>query len=104
MRQKQMPAIASETQGTSRKVERILESQEGRPEVPEASDPRSEPLTRAVFLRSIVPALRMIPTEDLATAIGLSVSYCARIRAGSCVPHRRHWARVLRAVWQLSTI
>jgi hypothetical protein len=52
-----------------------------------------EPLSRTVFLRAIVPALfRGIP-EHIAEGVGLSVPYCAKIRAGSCVPQRAHWEK-----------
>ncbi len=50
-----------------------------------------EPLSRAVFLQAIVPALSGIPAERIAERTGLSVPYCAKIRAGRCTPGRKHW-------------
>lgn len=50
-----------------------------------------EPLSRPVFLRAIMPALRGIPAEKIAREVGLSVPYCAKIRAGRCVPREDHW-------------
>jgi hypothetical protein len=50
-----------------------------------------EPLSRAVFLRAIVPALRGIPAVRIAECTGLSVPYCAKIRTGRCAPGRKHW-------------
>jgi CRISPR-associated endonuclease Cas1 len=50
-----------------------------------------EPLGRDVFLRAIIPALRGIPAYRIAEGVGLSVHYCAKIRAGRCVPSEVHW-------------
>jgi hypothetical protein len=50
-----------------------------------------EPLTRTAFLQAVIPALRTIPAEAIAEGVGLSVPYCAKIRAGACVPRRKHW-------------
>lgn len=50
-----------------------------------------EPITRTTFLRTIVPALRNLPAEVLARRVGLSVPYCAKIRAGGCAPASKHW-------------
>jgi CRISPR-associated endonuclease Cas1 len=43
------------------------------------------------FAREILPAIQGIPLRRLAHATGLSLSYCALIRRGERVPHRRHW-------------
>jgi len=61
-----------------------------------------EPLTRESFLHAILPALREIPAEAIAPRVGLSVSYCARIRAGACVPRKKHWQAFKGAVAELS--
>lgn len=50
-----------------------------------------EPLTRTHFLQAVVPALRVFPAEMVAGEVGLSISYCAKIRAGRCTPGRKHW-------------
>jgi hypothetical protein len=57
-----------------------------------------EPLSRAVFLRAIVPALRGIPAERIAERTGLSVPYCAKILTGRCAPGRKHWETFRRFV------
>jgi hypothetical protein len=50
-----------------------------------------EPMTRSLFLRALVPALRVWSAEAVAQGVGLSVPYCAKIRAGRCAPSRKHW-------------
>jgi hypothetical protein len=49
------------------------------------------PITRVTFLQTFVPALRDIPAEDIAAAVGLSVKTCSKIRAGRGTPRRTHW-------------
>lgn len=61
-----------------------------------------EPMTRENFQHAIVPALREISPEEMAARVGLSVSYCARIRAGACVPRKRHWNTFRAAVRDIS--
>lgn len=51
----------------------------------------AEPLTRTHFLQAVVPALRNFSAQMLADEVGLSIRYCARIRAGGCTPGRSHW-------------
>lgn len=58
-------------------------------------------LTKDGFLRHVMPALRDIPAVKIAKAVGLSEPYCAKIRAGRGLPHRKHWdafARLAAAV------
>jgi CRISPR-associated endonuclease Cas1 len=50
-----------------------------------------EPLTRTTFMHAIIPALRSVSSEAVAKGVGLSVHYCAKIRAGRCTPGRKHW-------------
>jgi CRISPR-associated endonuclease Cas1 len=57
-----------------------------------------EPMTRESFLHAILPALREISAEVIAARVGLSVSYCAKIRAGACVPRKKHWQAFRSAV------
>jgi hypothetical protein len=45
-----------------------------------------------VFRREILPTLQAVTVTRMATASGLSVQYCSRIRAGKNVPHPMHWA------------
>jgi len=33
--------------------------------------------------------------SEIAKATGLSLAACSRIRAGTCVPHPRHWEALL---------
>jgi CRISPR-associated endonuclease Cas1 len=61
-----------------------------------------EPLTRDSFLHAILPALREIPAEEIASRVGLSLSFCARIRAGACVPGKRHWQAFRSAVAEVT--
>ncbi|MBK6781766.1 MAG: CRISPR-associated endonuclease Cas1 [Gemmatimonadetes bacterium] len=65
----------------------------------ETTDAREVPIamfsgrvTREWFLHEIVPALRLVPVEVIAKAVGLSEPYCAKIRTGRGLPSRRHWA------------
>jgi hypothetical protein len=48
-------------------------------------------VSRVAFMPTVMPALRRVPAEQIAQEAGLSRCYCARIRAGGCVPHWRHW-------------
>jgi hypothetical protein len=43
------------------------------------------------FKREIMPRLDGFALKDLAAATGLSLVACSRIRAGTRVPHPRHW-------------
>jgi hypothetical protein len=45
----------------------------------------------AWFKREIAPKLDAFPLREIADATGLSLAACSRIRAGSRVPHPRHW-------------
>jgi hypothetical protein len=53
----------------------------------EHSDQRDE----AWFKREIAPKLDAFPLREMADVTGLSLAACSRIRAGSRVPHPRHW-------------
>ena len=45
----------------------------------------------AWFKREIAPKLDAFSLAEIATATGLSLGACSRIRAGTRVPHPRHW-------------
>jgi hypothetical protein len=45
----------------------------------------------AWFLSEIVPKLDAYSLSQIAKATGLSLAACSRIRAGTRVPHPRHW-------------
>lgn len=49
------------------------------------------PLDDEAFTRDILPGLKTIPLRVIATATGLSESYCSFLRRGLRIPHRRHW-------------
>lgn len=44
-----------------------------------------------VYRREILPKVELMSLKAISRATGLSVSYCARIRRGGLVPHRRWW-------------
>ena len=46
---------------------------------------------RAWFLREVTPKLDGFSLNAIAQATGLSLAACSRFRAGSRVPHPRHW-------------
>ncbi len=48
------------------------------------------------FTRDILPMLHDIPLSKLANATGLTEGYCSFVRRGLKVPHRRHWAVLVR--------
>jgi len=50
-----------------------------------------------VFRREIFPGLRRLTVTRMASASGLSIQYCSRIRSGQNIPHPMHWD-ALRAV------
>jgi len=45
----------------------------------------------AWFLREVVPKLDAYSLSQIAQDTGLSLAACPRIRAGTRVPHPRHW-------------
>jgi hypothetical protein len=49
------------------------------------------------FERMILPTIQDIPLRRLAEATGLSLGYCALIRAGERVPRPQHWPAFARA-------
>jgi len=52
----------------------------------------------AWFKREIAPKLDAFSLKEIATATGLSLAACSRIRAGAKVPHPRHWEALLALV------
>jgi hypothetical protein len=52
----------------------------------------------AWFKREIAPKLDAFSLKEIADATGLSLAACSRIRAGTPVPHPRHWSRLLALV------
>jgi hypothetical protein len=50
-----------------------------------------EPADPDLFDREILPTIQSVPLRGLAAATGLSLRYCALIRAGERTPHARHW-------------
>jgi hypothetical protein len=45
----------------------------------------------AWFKREVAPKLDAFSLKEIAAATGLSLVACSRIRAGTRVPHPRHW-------------
>ena len=45
----------------------------------------------AWFKREVAPKLDAFSLKEIGKATGLSLAACSRIRAGSEVPHPRHW-------------
>jgi len=50
---------------------------------------------RAWFLREVTPKLDAFSLAEIAKATGLSLTACSRFRAGTRVPHPRHWQAFL---------
>jgi CRISP-associated protein Cas1 len=50
---------------------------------------------KAWFKREIAPKLDAFTLAEIASATGLSLAACSRIRAGARVPHPRHWQTLL---------
>jgi CRISPR-associated endonuclease Cas1 len=44
-----------------------------------------------VFRQEILPGLQTVTITRMASASGLSIQYCSRIRSGQNVPHPMHW-------------
>jgi CRISPR-associated endonuclease Cas1 len=63
-------------------------------------DPSALPawLTRDIYEKRVVPALAPIPKSEIRKALGVSEPYSSDIRAGKCIPHRRHWQALARLV------
>ncbi|MHB8148380.1 MAG: hypothetical protein ACYDGM_14120, partial [Vulcanimicrobiaceae bacterium] len=53
---------------------------------------------RAWFLREVTPKLDTFSLNAIAQATGLSLAGCSRFRAGSRVPHPRHWSALIALV------
>jgi hypothetical protein len=56
------------------------------------------PRDEAWFKREVVPRLDGFSLKEIASATGLSLVACSRIRSGSRVPHPRHWDSLLALV------
>lgn len=52
----------------------------------------------AWFAREIGPKLDAFSLNEIGKATGLSLAACSRIRAGSQIPHPRHWNSLLALV------
>jgi hypothetical protein len=52
----------------------------------------------AWFRREILRKLDTFPLSAIASATGLSLAACSRIRSGKRVPHPRHWGALLALV------
>ncbi len=50
----------------------------------------------AWFKREIAPKLDAFSLKEIGKAAGLSLTACSRIRAGTRVPHPRHWQALLK--------
>jgi len=50
------------------------------------------PTDMTAFPRDILPCLADLTGRDIATATGLSIGYCLRIKKGEAVPHPMWWA------------
>lgn len=46
------------------------------------------------FRRDVLPLIATVPVRQLVAATGLSAPYCAMIRRGAYVPHRRWWEKL----------
>lgn len=57
-----------------------------------------EQCDRAWFQREVAPKLDAFSLTEIARATGLSLAACSRFRAGTRVPHPRHWAAFLTLV------
>ena len=57
----------------------------------------------AWFLREVVPKLDDYSLSQIAKATGLSLAACSRFRAGTRVPHPRHWEALLTLIKQRQT-
>jgi hypothetical protein len=55
----------------------------------------------AWFKREIVPRLDGLTLKEIAAATGLSLAASSRVRAGTRVPHARHWETLMRIVQEL---
>src|SRR5262249_42149578 len=55
-------------------------------------------LNRETYIKDIQPLLINLPISALQSALGVSEPYAAFIRAGSRVPHPRHWQTLARLV------
>jgi hypothetical protein len=49
----------------------------------------------ARYWRAVLPKLDGFTLSEIATAMGLSLAACSRIRAAARIPHPRHWAALL---------
>jgi hypothetical protein len=80
-----------------RRHARLSQTSANLPELQEGPALRDS-FTREQFFRQVVPALRDIPTAQIAEAVGLSEEYCGKIRSGRGVPSQRHWKGFFRLI------
>lgn len=57
-----------------------------------------KPLVYINFLREITPKLNALSLSEIAEATCLSLAACSRFRAGTRVPHPRHWDALVELV------
>lgn len=82
---------------TNRKRRAAIGEQRRRNRQWKREHPEGDGPDRAAFLREVMPGLDDVPLNAIANATGLSLAACSRYRAGSRVPHPRHW-EALRAL------
>jgi CRISPR-associated endonuclease Cas1 len=84
--------------GTNRKRGAAIAEQRRRDRQWKRENPAGTGHDRAWFLRHVMPKLDEIPLNAIAAVTNLSVAACSRYRAGSRVPHQRHWGALLALV------
>jgi hypothetical protein len=62
------------------------------------SSPNPAPTDEAVYSQQIHPRLMSVTISAISSALGISESYAADIRAGRHRPHQRHWHTLAKLV------
>jgi hypothetical protein len=83
---------------TNRKRSEAIVEQRRRSRQWKRENPNDGGHDRAWFLREVMPRLDDVPLSAIASVTGLSLAACSRYRAGSRVPHPRHWDALLAIV------
>lgn len=55
-------------------------------------------LTADVYAHEVQPRLAALTRPAIAAALGVTIVYAGEIRNGSCIPHKRHWAKLAEMV------
>jgi len=64
----------------------------------EAWKPSASGISRDTYVNLVLPALALVPKNEIRKALGVSEPYSSDIRVGKRIPHQRHWQALAQLV------